>query len=484
MNKKQLLLLASGAIIITLVAMVCTFALRGSSDAYALTLPSDANAIVRMDAKAFLQDADLSLKEIIQLWCRNQQSDDNQQVGIDMQRPIYAFASPSGYFGIAAAVNDEEDLAAFCKSFQAQGYVSEAIQQRGYSWVVVAQQWLLAYDSEKALLMGPAVGSSQDQLRGEMARLLGQKRNNSGLQSSLFAALKKSDEPLAAIIAPEILPAPARKVLRRCKVASQADALLRLTLQTDDNVLEVGTELLAENEDVKAEIKHMDELLRPITGALMDNAHSENVAWMTMNVEGATLLDALRSNQAIRTALLAMNFAFDLDRIIRAVDGDVTLEITNVTSLLGTIGVDFQLKDIYLAAEVAHTDFLSNTSTWGSSLFGVQPLTSQDFALNMGTSSFFFGVEDKTFYFGSQQGLAHEKNDYLRDQRSDIKDKRFYATFAVPTLVNQLGAKAGLPASVSNFERFNIQMEHFGDFKLQLLAPPGTNIAREIILNR
>ena len=313
---------------------------------------------------------------------------------------------------------------------------------------------------------------------------MGQKRKNSGLQSSLFAALKKSDEPLAAIIAPEILPAPARKVLRRCKVASQADALLRLTLQTDDNVLEVGTELLAENEDVKAEINHMDELLRPITGALMDNAHSENVAWMTMNVEGATLLDALRSNQAIRTALLAMNFAFDLDRIIRAVDGDVTLEITNVSSLLGTIGVDFQLKDIYLAAEVAHTDFLSNTSTWGSSLFGVQPLTSQDFALNMGTSSFFFGVEDKTFYFGSQQGLAHEKNDYLRDQRSDIKGKRFYATFAVPNLVNQLGTTVGLPASVSNFERFNIQMEHFGDFKLQLLAPPGTNIAREIILNR
>lgn len=483
MSKLKVFLLS--AVAVTMVAMAATyyFALN-ARDAYVECLPYDATSIARLDTKAFLHEADLSLKDILQLIRRSQESDDNQQIGIDMKRPVYAFTSPSGHFGITASVSDADDLAAFCESYHAEGHTSEIMQQRGYSWVVVEQRWLLAFDSKKVLLMGPALGGDQDQLRGEMARLLEQKRKDSGMESSLFSALNKSDEPLAAIVAPEILPSEARQLLQRFKVASKADALLLLTLETDDNELELETNVLAENEDVKAELKHIDELLRPIKGSLTDNTHAENVAWMAINVEGTTLLDALRSNNAIRTALLALNLAFDLDRIIRSVDGDLAVELTSASSLFGGIGSEFQLRDLYVTAKVANTDFLKDASTWGNSLFGVQSLTSQDFALNLGVSSLYFGVEDKTFYLGAQQGVANEQNEYLHSERGDIKGKRFYATFAIPRLMNQLGSKAGLPDALSNFERLNIEMEHAGEFKLKLVSPRGTNIAREILLNR
>ena len=277
--------------------------------------------------------------------------------------------------------------------------------------------------------------------------------------------------------------AAARRELRRMKVASKDDALLRLTLETDDNELELEADVLAESEDAKAELKRMDDLLRPIKGSLTDYAHTENVAWIALNVEGATLLDALRSNNAVRTALLALNLAFDLDRIIRSVDGDVALELTNVSSFLGNFGVDNPLRGLYVTAKVENTDFLSDASTWGNNLFGVQALTQQDFALNLGATSYYFGVQDRTFYLGATQGLTNEQNDYLQRKHSDIKGNRFFATFAIPSLVNQLGSKTSLPSVLSSFERVNIVMENAGDLKLELVAPNGTNIVRELILN-
>ena len=482
MNKKYLLLYSAAAVAVV-GGLVSFFALRGiMSDAYVRTIPYDATAIARLDARSFLHDADLSLKDVIRLLRQNQEGDDDQKIGIDMQRPIYAFTSPSGNIGVTAAVSDDDDLEAFCTSSQREGHASEITKQRGYSWVVLEQQWLLAFDSKKALVMGPAVGAGQDQLRVEMMRLLEQKSKDSGMESSLYAALIRDDEPLAAVVAPEILPSVARKELQRLKVGSKADALLRLTLETDDNELELEAEVLAEGEDVKAELKRLNDLLRPVKGTLTDYAHAENVAWLAVNVEGTTLLDALRSNNSVRMGLLALNFAFDLDRIIRAVDGDVALELTNVSSLLSGIGLDTPPGGFYVTAQVENTDFLNDAAAWGNNLFGVQALSQQDFALNLGVTSYYFGVQDKTFYLGATQGLAQEKNEFLSRERSDIRGNRLYATFAIPSLLNQLGSRTSLPPVLSRFERLNIEMERAGEFKLKLIAPRGTNIARELLL--
>ena len=482
--KKKLLIITASGIFVTLVTIAATFvALRGSSEAYVRTIPYNATAIARLDLRSFLSDADLSLQDVISLLRRSHESDDAKKVGVNMKRPVYAFISAAGNVGLAAAVSDEDDLEDFCESWHREGHASEIVEQRGYSWVVIEQQWLLAFDSKKALMMGPSIGAGQEQLRTEMMQLLEQKEKDSGMESSLFAALSKDDEPLAAVVAPEILPSAARRELRRMKVASKDDALLRLTLETDDNELELEADVLAESEDAKAELKRMDDLLRPIKGSLTDYAHTENVAWIALNVEGATLLDALRSNNAVRTALLALNLAFDLDRIIRSVDGDVALELTNVSSFLGNFGVDNPLRGLYVTAKVENTDFLSDASTWGNNLFGVQALTQQDFALNLGATSYYFGVQDRTFYLGATQGLTNEQNDYLQRKHSDIKGNRFFATFAIPSLVNQLGSKTSLPSVLSSFERVNIVMENAGDLKLELVAPNGTNIVRELILN-
>ena len=481
MNKTRIFLLAAVCTALTAGA-VAFIATRGSGDAYLNSLPKEVNALARLDSKELIAEADLSLRDVLKILSRSQDSDDNVRLGINMKQPVYGFVSTSGNFGLTAAVKSEKDLTAFCESLNAKGQASELTSQRGYSWVVVQQQWLLAFDSKKALAMGPAVGAAQDQLRAEMAQLLEQDKADSGRESELFTALKNREEPLAAIVAPEILPANAKNTLRKLKVASRADALLCLALEADDNELELETQVLAQSDQVKEQLKSINEFLRPIKGTMIEHAHAENVAWMAMNVQGQELLETLRSNESVRAALLIMNFIIDLDRIISSVDGDVAVELTDASSLKSGQVDASQLKNLYLTAQVANTDFLAGAASWGNKLVGVQTLSEKDFAVNLGNASMYFGVDDKIFYLGAQQGLPSGKNEYLREESRDIKGARFFATFAIPTLLEQTGIASQLPFSLPSFERLNLEMEDAGEFHLTLVAPKGTNIIQEILL--
>ena len=485
-NKKTILFLLA-AIAVTVLAMLVTYLVfRSSGDAYANALPRDATAIARLNTRSFMNAAKLSPKDLLKLLNRVRQSqdaDDTQSLGIDMKRPVYVFAAASGNFGLLAAVDDADDLTTCLEEEHAAGRASEVTQQRGYSWAVVSQQWLLAFDDERALMMGPAVGSAQEQLRTEMARLLEQDKSKSGRESVLFTELKKRDEPLMAIVSPELLPAEMRSNLRKIKIASRADALLCLSLETEDNALELEADILPQNDDMKAALKRVNELLRPVKGTLIGHAHANNVAWLNVNVPGSDLLDVLRSNASVRATLLILNFAIDLDRIIRSVDGDLALELTTTTPLsLGKVDAA-QLKGLYVTAQVANTDFLQSASSWGSKLMGVQALSKTDFAVGVGSAQLYFGVQDELFYLGPQQGLTSEENDYLHNVRDDIKGSRFFATIALPHLLQQMAVQAQLPEALRSFQRLDIEMKEAGEFKLTLRAPEGTNIARELLLS-
>lgn len=479
MKKSHILLSALGTVLIG--CAVAFFVFRGSSDAYLNALPREMTSVARLDFKSFLGKADLGLQDIFHLLQRKDELD-FRKLGIDVQRPIYFFTSQSlGNFGLLAAVDDEDDLSQLLESYREEGAVSEVVQRRGYSWAIIQNQWFLAFDSKKALLMGPAVTALQDHLTNEMVALLDQKEDESGRLSSLFTALSQTDEPLAAVVAPEIMPLQAREYLRQFKVASQEDALMRITLDADDNELEIDGELLTNNEAVQAELARVEEVFRPVRGELIDHTHAENIVWMTANIDGPKLLGLLRSNMSVRTALLGMNFIFDLDRLISAVDGDLAVELTDASSFNRDVNIENQLHGLFLTAQVSSPDFLSGAAKWGNGLFGVQPLSTNEFSLRLGEVPYYFGVVDKTFYLGSERGSVDQRNEYLRQQRDDIKGSRFYATLLLPELLQQMDITEGAPPIIRQTERMNIEIESARELKVEFVAPRGTNFIRELL---
>lgn len=449
---------------------------------YVNVIPKDATAIGRFDCVAFLREADLSAREIVQLIRQKMNADEEKELGVSPSKPVYGFVTRSGYVGIVAKVEDQQKLSAYCENLKAKNLASEVISQRGFSWAVLAQQWVLAYDDMRALIMGPAVGSAQDQLRTEMARLLQQEQSESAFDQEMFTQLKRCNESFAAVLSPEVLPAEARGFLHRFNVYSREDALLTLSLEADKNEMEMEAEIIPLSDEVKEEMKRCENLLRPIKGEQMEYAHSTNLAWLATNLEGQTLHEILRSHTAVRTTLFELNFVIDADRIVQTVDGDVTLELTGADALLN--GDASALKDLYVTAKVDNTDFLDGASAWGNRFAKVHALTPSDFVLGTGSQQYFFGVTDKIFYIGSHHGLKKEGNDYLNDKCYDIKGSRIFATIALKKLsASNVSRKYGLPVDLSNFERLNIAMHDAGEFKLELVSPKGTNIAKQLLMH-
>ena len=458
------------------------FYLQGGAVTYVNVIPKDATAIGRFDCIAFLREADLSAKEIAELIRRKMTADEEQELGISVRKPVYGFVTRSGYAGLVAKVEDEQKLSAYCESLHGKNLASEVVSQRGFSWVVLAQQWLLAYDATRALVMGPAVGSAQDQLRTEMARLLQQDKSESVFDQEIFAQLKSCNESLAAVLSPEVLPAEARGFLHRFHVYSREDALLTLTLEAKKNVLEMDADIIPVSEEVKEELERIEDLLRPINGEQMEYAHSKNLFWLALNVEGKTLHDMMRSNSSVRTTLFGLNFVIDADRIVQTVDGDVTVELTSANSLLN--GDASAFKDIHVTAKVDNTDFLDGASAWGNRIAKVHALTPSDFVLSTGGQQFFFGVTDNIFYVAPHHGLKKEGNAYLNEKRFDIKGSRFFASMALKQLSeSNLTRQYGVPVDLGDFERLNISMNDGGEFMLELVSPKGTNIAKQLLMH-
>ena len=491
MNKKTLGIIG-GAVIAAAVSIGVAWFQYGSKDAYLNALPQDAAAIVRVDFRELLDDADLSADEQQQLLRRlaedlGADAADVQpgHSGLDLSRPLYAFASPSGSLGAVARVADQDDFRDLLTVLAARGDASEVTSQRGFSWCVVRQQWLLAFNGSKALLMGPAVGSAQDQLRPEMARLLEQGSQESGRQSPLCVQLRKSDAPVAVIVSPELLPSDARSLLARAGVRSAGDALLRLTVEPDDHELKMQLTVLAENDDVRQRLKEADALLCPLRAELLDYTHDDALAWMALNLRGDDLLPLLRRSEQLRLALITLNLVVDADLIIRSIDGDVAVEFSGLTpgALLGK-----DLPTAQLTARLTDTDFLRHAPTWGSqSLMPVRTLSPNDFAITLGRQPLYFGARDKVFYLGTMPVLAESSKDdanaYLRDHRKDIKGLRLYATLDIPAVLAASPEVASGPAAfLRSFERMTIGMKKTGTLEMTLSAPEGSSVLRSLLL--
>ena len=472
MNTKTKVLLVT-VLVVAAAAVGAYFIFRSSSTAYLKALPKNVIALARLDVKEFMDDADLSQEEIAQLSQRLSLSDDEHTtIGLNLTRPVYGFASQDGYFGVLAAVADVHDVTSWCERLRAEGHASEVSQQRGYSWVVLEQQWLMAFDGERALAMGPAVGAAQDQLRTIIARLMGQERDDSALETELYETINKKDDLLTAVVKSDILPEEVLQPLRTLNLAAAAQGLYLLSLDARGNELALNAEILPDNEDGEDELEELNQLLRPIRGSLTDYAHSENLFWMAVNLKGEDLLQLLRMHPAVRTALVAMNFVMDVDRILESIDGDIAVEIISGEGIHANLGGS-------LTAQVSNIDFLSGAKSWGHDYLRVQPLSATEYFLEIPDMPLFFSVNDKTIHLGSERAISTASNAYLREEQGDIKGARFYATIdlqSLPYEQSQLGSDI-----IRHVERLDVRMERVGEFAFTLKAAEDTNILKTLL---
>lgn len=492
MNKKILSILIGAALAIAGGITAYSF-MRSHADVALASVPKTATAIVRLDVMTFLHDADFSTKEGKQLIQQLMQSENIEQPGVDLNSPVYAFITENGDFGVSAAVDDADVLAENLSHLMRQGHATAIEKQRGFQWSAIDQKWLMCFDDDKALLMGPSVGAAQDALRTKMVGLMQQSTKECAASSHFYMHLKEKHEPIAAIAEADVLPNDIREMLmKQLKVSSLEDIQLALGLDTQKDVVRIDADLITEQADLKQRLTDLNAIFRPIKGQLVNRADESSLLWTACNVKGEQLLELLRKFPNLRTALIGLNTIVDFDLMLKAIDGDVTTECTSLSFVLGW---KRQLP-VRLLACLDNEDFLKQSDYWIKSAaatpaYELMASTPKDFVLAFDERQAWFGVKDKVLYLTGSSSLANADkasapNAYLVGERSEIKGLRFFASLDIQPLTVLISTFAGSTPldRLLLFQRINLEMGDVGHFTIKFVAPEGSDVVKKIILGK
>ncbi len=391
MIDKKKLLLAIGLLMLVLLLLLF-FLLTRPSGSYLNVLPRDAKAVLRLDLSSLTQELGLSDGEVKQLFEKWEIED----AGTDLTSPSYGFVSNNGFLGLVIPVNKASRLEDF---FEKKGYESES--QRGYKWVTL-ESWLVCFDKSKCLLMGPASMGDMGHLRNQMAALMEQEQHEVKAKNhvdempgpvALYADLDVIPQVYSSYIS-NILP----------KEVNLNEVGLCSSLSVATRSLVMDNRLISESQHVKSYLLTLNDMARPIQGDLIHYRPESPFLFVTANIVGEKLLDLLRQNQTIRTYLLGLNMMVDADMMIRSIDGDVSLTMS-----------EFSLHhpECLFSATLSNQDFLKNVDSWKTGLAnsfgaGFRVLRDHDFYLQAGGEKGYFGVRDNKLYLTTSNTLAEE----------------------------------------------------------------------------
>lgn len=466
---------------------------RGGVDAYATAIPQNSSAIACLDVKALVREADLSVSDEMGLLRRYfHTTDEAGTAGLDLTRPVFAFVSEEGNVGLVARVKDAAALKRQCELWQSERITSPPTEQRGLTWSVVSDSWLMAFDSERLLVLGPAFGSAQDALRTQMAALMQQSREESALVTELYALASRTAAPLAAALRGSAL-ASRLKPEQRKMFSDEAweESAIALEAHTRDNIVTLDAEVESSNEQVKARLAELGEMLRPIDAALVGQSHKNTALWLCANLEGTKALELLRGLPAVRVALLGLNTIADVDAILRSIDGDVALDIPDGALIAQFLGS--KVPPLMLTAETRSSEAFAQSDYWlqssMSAPYRLQATSPTDFAYLSADMSVNFGTHDNVLYINTLPLLGttadgHPASEYIVGRKDDIRGTRLFATVDLaPTtaLLRTMGLTLPVPQTAS-LERLEMTMREAGHIQLRLSVPEGTNIARQTII--
>ena len=164
--KKYLIIIA----LIIAVVIGGYFFLFGKKDVCKNVIPEDAKAVLVVDAKQALKQLDFSISDIFKALKHRQQhkEEDKAGWGIDMLVPMYGFVSADNYVCGVFALSDADD---FEEKLKEEEIAVES--QRGFKWASKGEI-MLCFDSKKALVLGPVIGSQADAMRGKMVEWMTQ----------------------------------------------------------------------------------------------------------------------------------------------------------------------------------------------------------------------------------------------------------------------------------------------------------------------
>ena len=441
-----------------LVVAACLLAvvlLRRNGASYRSAIPEDAQAVLEVDLQALVAEGGLTLADAWRLF----RSDDVEQTGLLLTSPFYAFLTADRQPCILLPLADAGDFRTWLESQDV-----EVERQQGLQWAQTKNA-AVVFDSRKAVVV-PFVLSGRDvSFRQKMAVIMKKTTRRFAFDDVLQSQAGAAKLATTTAVVANLVPADKRQYLPS-KMFSDAPLFASMSIRRQSLLL--NAELLGENE-LTAEFNALKDTFRPIRGDLFSFGPEQPSLWLTANVDGSSLLRRLRDVPTLRTFLLLLNFCIDADRIIEAVDGDVSLAFAEEESRW------------LFTAQLSNTAFLQNVPAWQrggafSHLFRFSTLGANDFALSGEKFDVRFGVRENTLYVTPDELLASQAcrpGSKAVDGCEDAKGCLLYGVLDAQQFVARQGwrelvAPEGSPVGRLLDEAERVQLRLFSEPRLEV----------------
>lgn len=290
---------------------------------YVSVIPSNSTALVAMNAMDFVGEKS-PFSTILAPFVDNEQK---ELKGIDLTQDIYLFEAGDGSFGFCAPLADSYDLDDFLKRLRNLGGVSEFTERDGATYCVVQKSWVLGFDNDVILMMGPVTGvEAEQQMIKRMARLMEQNEEDNITTKSIWTHINEIKAPIRFVAQATALPDQmlATVTLGAPKGTSPSDVLLEASMEYKDNTLFLNGATCSFNENVKQSLKKSLEMYRPLTFNWEKEMKDSTLIGVFMNVEGEKFMPYLQANKPLNTLLLGSE-AYDR---IRNNNGNLSLLVS------------------------------------------------------------------------------------------------------------------------------------------------------------
>lgn len=345
--------------------------LSSGREEYRDSLPLNLQAVARLDAGSIQNQFSEILTEC--------QAEELAHSGIDFSLPIYAFIDETDYVGLLLPLRHEDRWEQFLKG---KDIVIE--KQRGLRWAC-HHQWLMVFSDDRCLMFGPLSEQEIVQMRGRMAKLMKQEESGANV---LLEYVEQTDAPIRTAFSLQFAQRMTSRFLPSCAFIWNGEQKGCVTM---DIVL--GNRKITADVSLHG-VSHEETVpfLSPVSLDCLPSLGEGQMGTMLMGLNGEDLLKTLRSNPTVRTALIALNFCLDLDQMILALDGPVTLSVPDDEDVLSGLLLTAQLKD---------TRFMQNCRDWGVSFpdgwgIGMDVLSDSTFCIRLPQSDICFGVKGHT----------------------------------------------------------------------------------------
>lgn len=358
-----------------------------ANESYQQAIPKESTALVSFDAN---QMSGINNKTLLRTILKMKNLDES---GIDFTQKIYLFTSPDGNLGICAKVDNADKI-----STMLQRMGSESASFRDAFFSTIRDSWMVGYNKQSLLIMGPIPLTKQEEAKATIAKYLQQDEEESILASPIYQVLDSLDSPMTLVAQAQALPDKiiAPLMLGAPKDATTTDVLIAAKMKVEKGCWYVEGSPFSWNKRINQTIQESKKIYRPIQGKYIEAMPDTALFGMFVNVDGKQFLPILQNNKSLQVLLTGINQAIDLDNIIRSVNGDMSVVIPQYEQ---------QNISISMAAQLAHSKWLADVDYWKQSVPAGGKLTDWNkhaFVYTNGKTRFFFGVTDSLqFYSGA-----------------------------------------------------------------------------------